>query len=830
MHPIPDTWDDVASWLRERRVEQGMPTYRELVRRVRDLRVARGLDASEAPGRATVYDCFRDGRKRMDIALVADLAQALGLTVEEARQFEQACFSVQNRIESARVVAVIEQLPQTPYFVGRRRELADIAAAPTGPWLIAGLPGTGKTQLALRAAQAMLHAGVARRLLVADMRGFDRSRPPADGDAMLDELIRTLTGSLASRPNPLAERQRLLREALSEQRVVLIVDDASSTDQVMTVLGEEPWETPLIATSRGRLDVTAAHHVLLDGLSPEEGLELLGAVLPPGRMEDEQAAAREIVARTAGHPLALDLAAGQIAASGWSLADHAHRLSVQATRLRLPHSIEEQLDLSVGSLSPSAQRVLRAMAVTPCSELATDAVGVLVGDDRVAAPLEELVAANLVMRRGDRHSLHDLVRLFACQLAEELDSASQRTAAVDRLVAHYVVRVRQMVTALGAGARPRVAPDRFEQLPSEITATEAAAWFVAERENLMVLAGHEDASPDDVYLIARSVANRFDTVGWYGDAALLLQRAFDLARQHDDARTAAEAGALLGSPLGRMSDPRAEEVLQAALTNPAIDPYARINALTAMVLFENRKGSVQRALDYALDALALVESGEVDRPRANLLGNVAALLGRQDRLDESVVYNDRAYEAALAEGDQVMAAIAVANVSPVLRELGELDRSVEAAREAIRIAESEQFDMVLVSARSNLGLALARLGRVDEAIASHTHAIEGCRRIGDRDQEPACVNDLVDTYLTTGRVEEARALLAEALPLAMEIADPNEVGRSHEFLGRIAQLGGETDTARIHFDQAVESFASAGFDADVERVRERLVELSVAEA
>lgn len=70
------TWDEVASWLRERRVAEGLPTYRELVRRVRDLRVSRGGDASEAPGRATVYDCFKDGRRRMDGELVADLGRA----------------------------------------------------------------------------------------------------------------------------------------------------------------------------------------------------------------------------------------------------------------------------------------------------------------------------------------------------------------------------------------------------------------------------------------------------------------------------------------------------------------------------------------------------------------------------------------------------------------------------------------------------------------------------------------------------------------------------------------------------------------------------------
>lgn len=822
-----DSWDDVAAWLRERRTEQGMPTYRDLVRMVRDVRVARGMDPSEAPGRATVYDCFKDGRKRMDVTLVADLGRALGLSGDEAHQLEHACFAVQNRLEASRVVSVTEQLPQTPYFVGRREELDRLAADPERQWLISGMAGVGKTQLALRAAKAMVDDGTADRLLVADLRGFDRSRPPADGEAMLDELLRTTTGSLTARTQPLAERRRQLADALAEHRIVLVLDDAASNEQVRTIVDDEPT-SPVLVTSRLQLELPGAAQLPLSGLSPDDGMALLGALVPATRLAEEQDAAREIVAHTVGHPLTLDLAAGQIAGSGWSLADHAHRLASQASRLRLPGNVEEQLELSVRALSAPAHVLLRRLAVTPCTDLGAEAIGVLADAD-VDDALAELVTGNLLMCQRGRYSLHDLVRLYAGQQAEELDSVSDRAAALSRLLENYLLRVREMVTALGAGVFPRVAPDRFQPLASEVTPEQARAWFVAERENIAVLTSLEETPPETVYALAATVSNWYDTTGWFDDAALLLQRALDVAESHGDRRAAAEAGALLGSPLGRFGDPRAAEVLTAALANPDIDPYARISALTGMVLHENRRGSLQRALDHAFEALQLVEAGLVERPRANLLGNVASLLGRAERLEEAVKYGRLTLEAALEEGDLVMAAIAASNLSPVMRELGDLEGAVAAAEEGIAIAVAEQFDMILGPARSNLGLALAALGRFEEAVDAHRAAIDGVRQRGERDMESSCVNDLADTYLVAGEVERARECVVEALALALEVADFNEIGRAHEYLGRLALLDADPTTARVEFEQALQAFEEGQYAADVARVGGRLAGLAVSD-
>ncbi|WP_177239781.1 hypothetical protein [Streptomyces monashensis] len=81
---IPDlagvcTLDGLAERLTLLRQDAGSPSYTTITRRIGAARAARGVPAEErAPGRITVYDCFRTGRRRMDVELLSDIVQALG--------------------------------------------------------------------------------------------------------------------------------------------------------------------------------------------------------------------------------------------------------------------------------------------------------------------------------------------------------------------------------------------------------------------------------------------------------------------------------------------------------------------------------------------------------------------------------------------------------------------------------------------------------------------------------------------------------------------------------------------------------------------------------
>lgn len=88
--------DDVARDLQRLREAAGAPSYAEVVNRITRQRLARGVpDASARPARTTVYDAFRVGRRRLDVTLVLDIAEALGAGPEELADWAERCRAAQ---------------------------------------------------------------------------------------------------------------------------------------------------------------------------------------------------------------------------------------------------------------------------------------------------------------------------------------------------------------------------------------------------------------------------------------------------------------------------------------------------------------------------------------------------------------------------------------------------------------------------------------------------------------------------------------------------------------------------------------------------------------
>src|SRR5690606_21837213 len=112
---------------------------------------------------------FQDGRRRIDVDVVVEIAQALGLPDQRRDEWAVRVRSARTAQEGAEIAVALRELPRpTSAFVGRTAELGRIdAALATGLVWVTGIPGSGKTQTALRAAETA--GGPAPVFL--DMRG-----------------------------------------------------------------------------------------------------------------------------------------------------------------------------------------------------------------------------------------------------------------------------------------------------------------------------------------------------------------------------------------------------------------------------------------------------------------------------------------------------------------------------------------------------------------------------------------------------------------------------------------------------------------------------------
>lgn len=212
--------------------------------------------------------------------------------------------------------------PDMPQFVGRRAELERLDALSTGSTgllVVAGAAGAGKTALAVRwAHQAEQRYPDGQFYL--DMRGFDTRSRLSTAEA-LPQLLLALGVAVEMIPVAPDAQVGLYRSLLAGRRMLLVLDNVSSPDQVRPILPGGSGCLVLV-TSRDRLGglvaLDGASRLTLDVLSPAEARHVLARTVGEDRLAAEPEAAAELAQLCGYLPLALRIIAAR-------LADQPHR-------------------------------------------------------------------------------------------------------------------------------------------------------------------------------------------------------------------------------------------------------------------------------------------------------------------------------------------------------------------------------------------------------------------------------------------------------------------------------------------------------------------------
>lgn len=346
----------------------------------------------------------------------------------------------------------VSQLPpRIPDFCGRAREIAaldeNLDRVPRPDCVVlAGGGGAGKTTLAVHWAHRRKAEFPDGQLFV-DLRGFER--PPMRPGTVLGMFLQALGVPDEKIPDAVTERSALYRSLLAGRRMLVVLDNAGTAEQVRPLLPATPGSLAVV-TSRRRLSGLmirdGAALVTVGPLPADEALELLGTALGRQRIAAEGAAARELVERCDRLPLALRIAAARLMAhAGWSLADWTRKLADERHRLcelsaaDPDLSMEAGLYLSYRALTSGAARLFRLLGLVPGAEVEVHAAAALAGRDleRTRRYLGELCEAHLFQEQAEGHLARtELVRIYAAKLVASEETPCDRELARQRLLAH----------------------------------------------------------------------------------------------------------------------------------------------------------------------------------------------------------------------------------------------------------------------------------------------------------------------------------------------------------------------------------------------------------
>jgi DNA-binding SARP family transcriptional activator/tetratricopeptide (TPR) repeat protein len=669
-------------------------------------------------------------------------------------------------------VVIPRQLPAAPaWFVGRRDELDRLDAAfsigspntrsaeespagvtpddspPGGMVLISaigGAGGIGKTWLALTWAHHNLRRFPDGQLFV-DLHGFSPTGQPAHPANVLGGFLDALGVNCDRQPTDPDRRAELYRSLIADKRMLVVLDNAATTDQVTPLLPGGHHCTVLV-TSRNQLRGLIARHsvrpIRLDVLTDAEAYTLLATTLGADRATANAPAVAELIELCGGFPLALGLIAARAAADPHlpftDIVTELRALGVEALDSDdSAASLPKVLSWSLRHLTNQQRQVFALLGIAPGPDIGLPAAAALTGlpEREARALLRTLADVSLIDHiPGGRYGMHDLVRAYASTVAADLPTEVRETR-VRRVLAFYTHTAYTAERLLATHDSPvRFDPLTPGVLPCALADARAAwAWFDAEHACL--LAAQRTAT-----------ALSWHSAVWHLAWAL---NTFHYRRGHT----------------------RDELIVWQAAANAAVHlPTPTICTLTHLKLglAHAEVDSHEKALDELHQALALAKHhlDPINQASAHhALARVWELRGDDRQALKECFRSLNLYREL---NQPIREARSLNGMGWFATRLGDYDTARAHCEAALTLHQNHHDPLGEAGTLDTLGLIAYRTGRHHRAIGHYHRSVTLLRDHGNTYESANILESLGHPHVAIGQTEQARIVWREALHLYQE--------------------------------------------------------------
>ncbi|MEU6535781.1 cyclophane-containing RiPP biosynthesis TPR protein HaaT [Streptomyces sp. NPDC047000] len=728
---------------------------------------------------------------------------------------------------------VLRSLPRdTAAFTDRSAELdslvlsvraAQESGAPLPVHVIDGMPGVGKTALAVRAGHVLSERFPDGQLFL-NLNGHTPGRGPVHAGEALASLL-AATG-VPTQQIPVGDesgavteaRAAMWRSRLAGKKALLILDNAASYRQLEPLLPGGN-DCLVLVTSRKRLAADEEVVLPVDALPPEHAMDLF--VRLSGRAADQldHDVVHELVRLCGCLPLGVSLLAARLRHHpSWSAANLRDRLTATQDRLGElragERGITATFDLSYRDLPPERQRFFHRLGFYPGTDLDAH-VGAALAAVRVSEArrhLDALYDDHLIDEHpGDRYRLHDLLRDYARGLTTEGDNMDQPQA-VQRVCTYYLSALAAANDHIvRSGAAVPSPPEAGQQMetPALPSRADALSWLENERANILACIREADrlSQYEIVSRMAAAMAPFLRQAGPWDQAIGLHRTAAEAARRTGDQQALADALAELGVVRRFMAAyPEAVEALEAAVAHydAVSDRRGKADALNQLGIVWYLTADNTDAARAQTEALAVYRELGHRLGQANALADLGMVRRQMSLLTDATEAQSEALSIYRELGDRYGEANSLRDLGIVHCLMGAYDLAERHHEEAFEIYARLDDPAHQAYALNELGVVRRLTGDIEGARTAHERSLTHFTELGERFGRANSVRLLGVVERVSGNAAAAISLLEEALGTYRDLGSRGGEATAHSELGAAHAMRGEPERAAAEFGQSLE--------------------------
>ena len=692
------------------------------------------------------------------------------------------------------------------HFVGREGLLTDISAILLGGEMVTlqGMGGVGKTALATR---------LAYRLRPKFPDGVLWARLDTTDSMTTLSAFAGAYGQTVSQQTDLTSRSSLVRGILADKRVLIILDNAETSQQVRPLLPPTTGQPAVIMTTRHDLSVSdGSKRYAIKPFSPASGhaLALFSHLLEAPYVNQYQADLLEI-ADLLGHlPLAINIAAARLAYEpDAAIADFVDQIRQQESRLdeliREDRDVRLSFGVSYNALPAQQQAFFAALGVFGGRDFSTASVAAItqLSEREVTQRLRDLARLSLINTSlQDRYSIHPLLQDYARE--KIIGSAIH-----ERMVSYF------------SGYISRHAED-YDAIDLEVSNIQAALQTAHERQLI------------DPFL--QAVNELYDYLDTRGQRDLT-EHYLGLAQQNlpEYAAPGLKANLLICSgdlfiKQGRLAE--ADNVLQAAVDPARQTGDSRLLSRLWSGLGRTAvgQGDYTRAETAFQEGLSMTRQSENDPLLSDILGGLAqmAAFAHTDYV-RAERYLQESLAAARQIGHPTKISVALLRLGSVAYEQGDWPAAETYFQQALTQAQTIGDLQAQTNALHNLGVVTEFQGKTEEAKAHLKAGLKLARQINNRDVMVLSLTTLGQQAVDQNDFSQAEAYYQESLTLSRTMDHPANITFVLTNLGHLATLQENYEQAETYVAEGMSLARQTGQPWDMATVLIRWGELCLAQ-